>query len=135
MNAYDTLSPADLDAIVRQIAEGGAPVDSWARQAAGGHMRRDDAREYFCHLADLWTGGDAGPRRVARVTVYRDAPGRWTIGDVDVFTHAAESTTRDDDAAREILTAVEADPRRITRRDDAAHVAATTDHDFYLYDE
>jgi hypothetical protein len=134
MNAYDTLSPADLDAIVRQIAEGGAPVDSWARQAAGGHMRRDDAREYFCHLPSSWSGGN-GPRRVARVTVYRDAPGRWTIGDVDVFTHAADSATRDDDAARKILAAVEADPRRITRRDDAAHVAATTDHDFYLYDE
>jgi hypothetical protein len=97
-------------------------------------MRRDDAREYFCHLASSWTGGD-GPRRVVRVTVYRDAVGRWTIGDVDVFTHAAQPTTRDDDAAREILAAVEADPRSITRRDDAAYVAATTSHDFHLYDE
>jgi hypothetical protein len=126
MNAYDTLSPADLDAIVRQIAEGGAPVDSWATQAAGGHMRRDDAREYFCHLASSWSG-NAGPRRVARVTVYRDAPGRWTIGDVDVFTHAADSATRDDDAAREILAAVEADPRRFYRVDDHGYRLAAAE--------
>lgn len=115
MTTPDTLTTADLDAIARQISEGGAPFDSWSRQAAGGHMRPDDAREYFCHLASAWTGG-GGPRRVARVTVYRDPVGRWTIGDVDVFTHAAEPTPRDNDAARDILAAVEQDDRSIVRQ-------------------
>lgn len=118
MNA-DTLTAADFDMIARQIAEGGAAVDSWSTRAAAGNTRHDDAREYFCHLASSWSGA-AGPRRVARVTVYRDAAGRWTIGDVDVFTHAAEPTARDNQVAAKILAAVDADPRRIVRDELAA---------------
>ena len=117
------LDTADLDTIARQIADGTAPVDSWSNRAVGGYERHDDAREYFCHLASAWTGGN-GRQRVARVTAYRDAAGRWTIGDVDVFTHAAEPTPRDNAAAAEILAAVDADPRRIVTLDNLATTAA-----------
>lgn len=117
MAAYDTLTAADRDTIARQIAEGGAPVDSWGRPAAGGSIRPDDAREYFCHLASARTGA-AGPMRVVRVTVFRDAVGRWTIGDVDTFTADAgqEPTRRDDDRWGDITAAVEQDDRQIVRQ-------------------
>ena len=112
MTIREILTAADLDTIAAQIGDGAAPVDSWSRPAAGGYMRPDDAREYFCHLAS----GSSGRRRIARVTVYRDPVGRWTIGDVDTFTaDTSGSVTRDDDAARDILAAVETDTRQIVR--------------------
>lgn len=119
MTTPANLTAADMTAIVEQIADGSAAVDSWGRQAAGGWMRPDDAREYWAHLP---TTGPGQVQRVARVTVYRDSWWRWTIGDVDVFTttEAHETARRDDDAAREILAAVAADPRKIVREETAA---------------
>ena len=109
MKLSDRLTAADRDAICQQIAEGTAARDCSSMRTAGGYDRDDCSREYFCHLADP-TGQTW---RVARVTTYRDAVGRWTIGDVDVFTTAANRATidRDNDAAADILAAVEADRR------------------------
>jgi hypothetical protein len=107
-----TLAGTDLDYIVRQIGDGTAALDSWSRQAAGGSMRHDDAREYWLHLP---VDPHAGIMRAARVTVYRDAPGRWTIGDVDVFTAAAAGRHVTDDQAAEIVAAVTDDDRTIVR--------------------
>lgn len=117
MTTPATLTAADRIAIVDQIASGGAAFDSWSRQAAGGWMRPDDAREYWAHLPD---DGAPGSWRVARVTVYRTPDGsRWTVGDVDIFTAAPRQppAVRDDDAAREITAAVDSDPREITMHD------------------
>jgi hypothetical protein len=111
MKLFDRLTTADRHAICQQIADGSAARDCSSMRTAGGYDREDCAREYFCHLPDptrqTW--------RVARVTTYRDAGGRWTIGDVDVFTTPANRATvdRDDDAAAEILAAVESDPRGV----------------------
>lgn len=112
MKLSDRLTTADRDAICQQIADGSAARDSSSMRTAGGYDREDCSREYFCHLPDptrqTW--------RVARVTTYRDAAGRWTIGDVDVFTTAANRATinRDNIAAADILAAVESDPRCVS---------------------
>lgn len=112
MTIAERLTAADLDLVTAQIAEGSAARDSWSRPAAGGFMRADDAREYWCHLH-----ADGVVSRVARVTAYRDAVGRWTIGDIDVFTTTETRNTidRDDVAAADILAAVESDNRTIAR--------------------
>ena len=109
MKLFDRLTTADRDAICQQIADGSAARDSSSMRTAGGYDREDCSREYFCHLPDP-TGQTW---RVARVTTYRDAVGRWTIGDVDVFTTAANRDTidRDNIAAADILASVESDPR------------------------
>jgi hypothetical protein len=108
MTIAERLTAADLDLVTAQIAEGSAARDSWSRPAAGGFMRPDDAREYWCHLY-----ADGVVSRVARVTAYRDAVGRWTIGDIDVFTttETRDTIARDDVAAADILAAVSADDR------------------------
>lgn len=119
----NTLSPADVDAIARQIGDGAAALDSWARQAAGGTMRPDDAREYWTHLPD---NGQPGSWRVARVTVYRSPDGsRWTIGDVDVFRAAPRqpSAVRHDDAAAAAIVAAAAEDDRQIVRQGAAYAA------------
>lgn len=120
MTTHATLTAADIDAIARQIGDGAAALDSWSRQAAGGFMRPDDAREYWAHLP---YESSADPWRVARVTVYRDAPGRWRMGDVDVFErrNQPEGVTIAADQAGEIIAAAGADNRHIVR--DFEHVA------------
>jgi hypothetical protein len=112
MTIDQKLTAADRDAICQQIEDGAAALESWSRPAAGGFMRADDAREYWCHLPDHV---DSVISRVARVTVYRDAAGRWTIGDIDVFTttETRDSIDRDNQAAADILAAVSADRRVI----------------------
>jgi hypothetical protein len=108
MTISKRLTAADLELVTTQIAEGSAARDSWSRPAAGGFMRPDDAREYWCHLH-----ADGVVSRVARVTAYRDAVGRWTIGDIDVLTtnETRDTIARDDVAAADILKAVSADDR------------------------
>lgn len=110
MTIDQKLTAADRDMICQQIGDGAAALDSWSRPAAGGFMRADDAREYWCHLPH-----DGPSWRVARVTVFRDAADRWTIGDIDVFTttETRETVARDDMAAADILAAVSADRRVI----------------------
>jgi hypothetical protein len=114
MNAFDILSADDLDSIARQIGDGAAAVDSWTTRTAGGWNVADGAREYFCHLM----ASSTTPRRVARVTAYRQADGSWSISDLDVFNMAAGlETIQGDDDGREfdILAAIDSDSRRIVR--------------------
>lgn len=113
MKLSDRLTAADRDAICQQITDGFAARDSSSIRTAGGYDREDCSREYWCHLPD--PTGKAW--RVARVTTYRDGEGRWTIGDVDVFTTTTNTETidRDNVEAADILAAVEADPRDVVR--------------------
>lgn len=102
------ITPADVAAIVDQIAAGIAPVDRATDRRCNGEPWPDARREYFCQLP----GGHAAPWRVARVTVYREPWGTWRLGDVDVFTATdTAAIDRGGDAAREILAAVDDDGR------------------------
>jgi GH24 family phage-related lysozyme (muramidase) len=120
MISHVQLSAADFAAIIDQISEGSAALDSWAQQAAGGFMLRDNAREYWAHLPSTRFLGEAS--RVARVTAYRDPAGRWTIGDVDVYVTTETNTTAraDDGQEIEIVSAIESDPRKIVREESGA---------------
>jgi hypothetical protein len=113
MTIAERLTAADLDAICQQIADGFAARDSSSMRTAGGYDREDCFREYFCHLPDP----NGQTWRVARVTTNRDPVGRWTIGDVDIFTTTTNRDTiaRDNVAAADILAAVESDNRTIAR--------------------
>lgn len=102
------LSAADLAAIIDQIGNGFAPLDSFRVTLAGGASLPDGGREYFCQLPSA----PPQPWRVARVTAYRNAWGAWRIGDVDIFAAVARSVTADDqEATDEIRHAVAIDPR------------------------